>query len=67
MTDFESGALVALATLHAAQGHSSACASAISELGLGGIDCSELSEFDRVNLAKINVDLPDHKKLRGLE
>lgn len=67
MTEFESGALVALATLNAVGGSPSACASTISELGMGGIDCSELSEFDRVSLAKINVELPDHKKLRGLE
>lgn len=66
MTEFESGALIALATLNAVFDQPSMCASTINELGLAGIDCSELSEFDRENLAKINANLPKDKKLKGL-
>lgn len=65
-TEFESGALIALATLNAVYGQPSMCANTISELGLGGTDCSELSDFDRESLSKINADLPRDKKLKGL-
>lgn len=66
MTEFQKGALVALATLHAVYGHASLCANTITELGLGGVDCSGLSEFDRASLSKINADLPEAHKLTGL-
>lgn len=67
MTEFESGVLIALATLNATFDQPSMCASTINELGLGGIDCSELSDFDRESLAKISANLPNGKKLRGLK
>lgn len=66
MTEFESGAMVAIATLNAVYGQPSMCANTIIELGLGGTDCSELSDFDRESLAKINVELPEAIKLKGV-
>lgn len=66
MTEFESGALTALATLNAQFDQPSMCASTIKELDLGGLDCSELSDFDKQSLRKINKDLPYFDRLTGL-
>lgn len=63
---FTEGALVAIATVNACEKGSSLCANAINELGLGGADCSDLSEFDKENLRMVNVHLPTEKKLTGL-
>lgn len=66
MKEFEVGALMALATLNAQFDQPSMCASTINELGLTGIDCSELSDFDKQSLRKINENLPTCDRLTGL-
>lgn len=66
MTGFESGVLMALATLNAQFDQPTMCASTIKELDLGGIDCSELSDFDKESLRKINKNLPYCDRLTGL-
>lgn len=67
MNDFNRGILTALSVLNLAHNKPDLCAGTISELGLGGTDCSDLPETDKESLRKINEGLPGHKKLRGLE
>ena len=38
----------------------------INQLDLGGLDCSELSDFDKQSLRKINENLPSRDRLTGL-
>ncbi len=66
MKEFEEGALMALATLNAQFDQPSMCASTINQLDLGGLDCSELSDFDKQSLRKINENLPSRDRLTGL-
>lgn len=66
MNEFQEGVLMALATLNAQFDQPSMCASTIRELGVEGVDCSDLCDFDKDQLRKINENLPEGMKLAGL-
>lgn len=53
MTEFEEGALVALSVLNASHDQPSMCADVINSMGLTSADCSNLDDFDKVNLRLI--------------
>lgn len=67
MDKFTEGALMALATLNRLCDEPTACASVIRALDLEGTDCSEMDDYDKASLIKINDNLPDSDRLKGLE
>lgn len=66
MDKFTEGALMALATLNRLHDEPTLCASAVRAMDLEGTDCSDMDEYDKASLIKINENLPDGEKLIGL-
>jgi hypothetical protein len=66
MTDFESGALIAVSVLVATHGQLVAAADVLNEMGLHNADCSDLSDYDKSNLRKVHGELRGKIQLRGL-
>jgi hypothetical protein len=64
MTEFDQGVLYAAGVLLHLHDEPTLAATIIREAGLGNADCSELDDFDKINLRKVR----DEKgmELRGL-
>ena len=65
MTEFEQGVLMAASVLNSLFDQPTAAANVINELGCGGVDCSEMDDFDKTNLRLISADC-SFLNLKGL-
>lgn len=63
---WEQGVLMAASVLISTHDQIVAAADVVCQLGLREADCSELDDFDKQNLRKIQGDLSGAIKLRGL-
>lgn len=66
MTEFERGVLLAVSVLLATHEQLVAAADVLNELGLCEADCSDLSDYDKGNLRKVQGELHGKIRLRGL-
>jgi hypothetical protein len=66
LSDFQQGALVAVSILIAMHDNPVAAADVVSELGLSEVDCTELDDYDKQNLKKIQGERGGSIELRGL-
>jgi hypothetical protein len=64
--EFEHGALMAVSLLIATHGETVAAADVLNEMGLQTADCSELDDYDKANLRKVQ-GARGRIKLKGLE
>lgn len=67
LNDWEEGVMMAASVLISTHDFCVAAADIVKELGLTQADCSELDEFDKENLRKIQGELGGVIKLRGLD
>ncbi len=66
MDDYERGALMAISLIVRMHDVPVVAADVLNGMGLTTIDCSDLDEFDRAPLRKVQGMLGGHIKLRGL-
>lgn len=64
LSDMEEGALMAVSILIALHDQPGMAADVVNELGLAAADCSQLDDYDKQNLKKIQGERGVH--LRGL-
>ena len=67
MEKFTEGALTALSVMNSLFDRPSMCANVVLEMGIDGTDCSGMDDFDKRNMRLINENLPDGRKIIGLE
>lgn len=65
-TDFDRGVLVAASLIVFTHGMTEVAADVLLEAGLTVADCSELTEFDKRNLRKVQTARKGQLALRGL-
>ena len=65
MSEFEQGVLMAASVLNSLYDQPGRAASVINELGCGGVDCTEMDDFDKTNLRLITAD-SSFLNLKGL-
>lgn len=66
VSEWEQGVLMAVSILIATHDQVVAGADVLRELGLSKADCSQLDDYDKRNLAKVQGELGGQIKLRGL-
>lgn len=66
LSEWEQGVLMAVSILIATHDQGVAGAGVLSELGLSNADCSQLDDYDKRNLAKVQGELGGQIKLLGL-
>ncbi len=67
MGDWDCGVLMAVSLLIATHDQPSMAADVLNALGLCDVDCTELGEYDKRNLRKVQGYLQGKIQLRGLE
>ena len=66
MSGIEKGMLIAVSILLACHDQPSMAADVLNELGLHNADCSQLDDFDKENLTKVQGAKGGRIQLRGL-